>query len=224
MAIVFIRSVILYALLIFSVRLMGKRQIGELQPSELAVTILISNIATLPIEDSNIPLLTGIIPILTLAALDVIMSWFGVKSRGLRGLTCGKPAVIISGGEIDQKKMRELRFSIDDLASALRAQGVFSINEVQFAVVETTGNVSVCQKKRYQAVTNRDIYVDTEKSYDPPDIVIDQGIIVSTALKRLNLSETWLYGALENEDMDLNDVFLMTASSGGEYYLVRNEE
>ena len=103
MTIVFIRAVILYMLLIFSVRFMGKHQIGELQPSELAITILISNIATLPVEDTSLPLLTGIIPILTLASLDVIMSWLGIKSKRLRNITCGKPVVIINNGRIDQK-------------------------------------------------------------------------------------------------------------------------
>ena len=157
MSVVFIRAVILYVLLIFTVRLMGKRQIGELQPSELAITILISNIATLPVEDTGIPLLTGIIPILTLAGLDVIMSWLGIKSRTIRRFTCGKPVIIISGGQLDQKKMQSIRFTVDDLAASLRSQGIFDISEVQLAVVETTGTLSVYQKYSARNVTNGDM-------------------------------------------------------------------
>lgn len=223
MAIVFIRAVILYMLLIFAVRLMGKHQIGELQPSELAVTILISNIATLPVEDTGIPLLTGIIPILTLAGIDVIMSWIGIKSKRIRNLMCGKPVVVISNGELDQKKMKDIRFTVDDLVSALRSQGIFDISEVQFAVVETTGSVSVYQKRPYQVVTNRDIHSDVSSSTDPPEIIIDQGILINEALVRLKLSEKWITNTLKNENVSLNEVFYMTAGSDKEYSIVRKE-
>ena len=131
MTVVFIRAVILYLLLLAAVRFMGKHQIGELQPSELAVTILISNIATLPVEDTGMPLFTGIIPVLTLACLDVVMSCIGVKSRVVRDLTGGKPVVIVSNGKIDQKKMRDLRFTVDDLIEAMHSLNIFDISEVQ---------------------------------------------------------------------------------------------
>ena len=174
MSVVFIRAVILYILLIFTVRLMGKRQIGELQPSELAITILISNIATLPVEDTGIPLLTGIIPIVTLAGLDVIMSWLGIKSRTIRRFTCGKPVIIISGGQLDQKKMQSIRFTVDDLAASLRSQGIFDISEVQLAVVETTGTLSVYQKYSARNVTNGD-RERKGKDENPPEVVDADG-------------------------------------------------
>ncbi|MBQ7981655.1 MAG: DUF421 domain-containing protein, partial [Oscillospiraceae bacterium] len=153
---------------------MGKRQIGELQPSELAVTILISNIATLPVEDTGIPLLTGIIPIITLASLDVIMSWLAIKSRGVRRVMSGTPAIIIQDGKLDQKQMREIRFTIDDLMESLRGQGIFDISQVQFAMVETTGNLSVYQKYQYRNVTNSDMELKG-KSINPPEVVIADG-------------------------------------------------
>ena len=146
MTVVFIRAVILYCVLIFSVRLMGKRQIGELQPSELAITILISNIATLPVEDLSIPLITGLLPVLTLVCLDVLMSWLSVKSKKMRGIVSGEPVIIISDGKVDQQKLYNLRFTTDDLMEAIRTQGIFDLEEVQFAVVETTGRVSVYPK------------------------------------------------------------------------------
>lgn len=222
MTIVFIRAVILYMLLIFSVRFMGKHQIGELQPSELAITILISNIATLPVEDTSLPLLTGIIPILTLASLDVIMSWLGIKSKRLRNITCGKPVVIISNGRIDQKKMKEIRFTVDDLTEALHSQNIFDISEVQFAVVETTGTVSVYQKYEYRNVTNGDMKLKS-KSIDPPEIVIDEGVIVNDALERLNLSEDKLRSILEKEQLKVKDIFIMTLDSDMKHSIVRRE-
>lgn len=222
MTIVFIRAVILYMLLIFSVRFMGKHQIGELQPSELAITILISNIATLPVEDTSLPLLTGIIPILTLASLDVIMSWLGIKSKRLRNITCGKPVVIINNGRINQKKMKEIRFTVDDLTEALHSQNIFDISEVQFAVVETTGTVSVYQKYEYRNVTNGDMKLKS-KSIDPPEIVIDEGVIVNDALERLNLSEEKLRSILEKERLKVKDIFIMTLDSNMKHSIVRRE-
>lgn len=223
MTVVFIRAAVLYLLLIFSVRFMGKHQIGELQPSELAVTILISNIATLPVEDMSMPLFTGVIPILTLASLDVIMSWLGVKSRRLRNITCGKPVVIISGGVIDQRKMRDIRFTVDDLMEALHSQNIFDLNEVQFAVVETTGTVSVYQKYEYRSVSNGDMGIH-EKSIDPPEVVIDQGRIVNDALKRSGSSEKQIKAILEKEKISLKDVFLLTVDSSGAYSIVRKDK
>ena len=126
MGTIFIRALILYFVVIFSVRLMGKRQLGELQPSELVITILISNIATLPLEDTAIPLLPGILPILSMVCFEVIISWFSLKSRRLRRVICGSPKIIIRNGQIEQDTMRELRLSIDDLMTALRGNQVFA--------------------------------------------------------------------------------------------------
>lgn len=223
MIVVFIRAVILYMLIIFSMRLMGKHQIGELQPSELAVTILISNIATLPVEDMTMPLFTGIIPIITLACLDVIMSWFGIRSKRLRNLTCGKPVIIISNGIIDRKKMEEIRFTSDDLMEALHSKDIFDISEVQFAVVETTGAVSVYQKQEYRTPTNSDLKI-IGKSINPPEIVIDDGRIVKAALSRMGKNYEYLEKLLIKEKTKLSEVFILTLDSCGNYYLVKKDQ
>lgn len=222
MIVVFIRAVILYLLIIFSMRLMGKHQIGELQPSELAVTILISNIATLPVEDMTMPLFTGIIPIITLACLDVIMSWLGIRSKRLRNLTCGKPVVIISNGIIDRKKMEEIRFTSDDLMEALHSKDIFDISEVQFAVVETTGAVSVYQKQEYRTPTNSDLKI-IGRSIDPPEIVIDDGRIIEEALSRMGKNYEYLEKLLIKEKTKLSDVFILTLDSNGNYSLVKKD-
>ena len=216
MSVVFIRAIILYMLLIFSVRLMGKRQIGELQPSELAVTILISNIATLPVEDTGIPLLTGIIPIITLASIDVIMSWLAIKSRAVRRVMSGTPAIIIRDGKLDQKQMRAIRFTVDDLMESLRGQGVFDISEVQFAMVETTGNLSIYQKYPYRNTTNSDMELKG-KSINPPEVVIADGDPDGDAMNRLART-------LKKEKTAIGDVFLMTVDSDRNYSLIRKEQ
>ena len=222
MSVVFIRAIILYMLLVFSVRLMGKRQIGELQPSELAVTILISNIATLPVEDTGIPLLTGIIPIITLASLDVIMSWLAINSRGVRRVMSGTPAIIIQDGKLDQKQMREIRFTIDDLMESLRGQGIFDISQVQFAMVETTGNLSVYQKYQYRNVTNSDMELKG-KSINPPEGVIADGKADGDAMIRLAVSIEWIERTLKKEKTAIKDVFLMTVDSDRNYSVIRKE-
>ncbi|MBQ2823870.1 MAG: DUF421 domain-containing protein [Oscillospiraceae bacterium] len=222
MTVVFIRAVILYLLLLAAVRFMGKHQIGELQPSELAVTILISNIATLPVEDTGMPLFTGIIPVLTLACLDVVMSCIGVKSRTVRNLTGGKPVVIVSNGRIDQKKMRDLRFTVDDLIEAMHSLSIFDISEVQYAVVETTGTISIYQKYEYRNVTNKDMRLHG-KSIDPPEIIIEDGSVIEENLKRTGIDMSRVNDILKKEKTIAKDIFLMTMDSEGTYSVVRKE-
>ena len=223
MFVVFIRAIILYLLLIFSVRLMGKRQIGELQPSELAVTILVSNIATLPVEDTGLPLLTGIIPIITLASLDVIMSWLGIKSRTVRKFICGTPVIIIRDGKLDQKQMKAIRFTVDDLTASLRGQGIFDISEVQFAIVETTGILSVYRKYQYNDVTNGDINL-RGTDVNPPETVVSDGGLDREAMGRLKLSEEWVERTLKKEKTDIENVFLMTVDPNRRYSVIKKEE
>lgn len=219
MLIVFIRSVVLYLMIIFSVRLMGKRQIGELQPSELVVTILVSNIATLPIEDISIPMSMGIVPILTLVSLDVIMSAVTLKSRRIRRIVSGSPKIIIEGGKLKPELLSELRFTADDLLEGLRAQGVFDISEVEQAVVETTGAISVFLKKRSQPPSAQDLGLDTPPS-PPPVLIIECGSIIEPALKSLGFDRQWLDKTLKKESRRLSEVFLMTADRGGKYTIV----
>ncbi len=222
MTVVFIRAVILYCVLIFSVRLMGKRQIGELQPSELAITILISNIATLPVEDLSIPLITGLVPVLTLVCLDVLMSWVSMKSKKMRGVISGEPVIIISNGKIDQQRLFDLRFTTDDLMEALRSQGIFDPEEVQFAIVETTGKVNVYPKYENRPVTNGDLQLKNRSS-DPPAVVVQDGKVMQSSLERLGLGEGWLDKTLRENNVNATDIFIMTAETAGIYRIIKKE-
>lgn len=222
MTIILIRTLILYIVVIFSVRLMGKRQLGELQPAELVVTILISNIATLSLEDLDIPLFKGIMPILLLVCFEVIVSFISLKSVRVRRWISGSPKIIIRDGKIDQETLYALRFSVDDLMTSLRADGVFAVEDVQFAIVETNGKVSVYQKSAQQPAVKEDVHAD-KKSVDPPQIIIADGQIRSKALEAIGQDKKWLDMILRTSEMNLKDVFLMTADKACRYNIVKKE-
>ncbi len=222
MLIVFFRAIILYIVIVFCIRLMGKKQIGELQPSELVVTILLSNIATLPIEDINIPVLMGLVPIFTIVCLDVFLSYLSLCSRKFRRIICGSPKIIISDGKLDQQILRKLRFTVDDLMEALRTQSVFDISEVQLAVVETTGQISVFVKKENQPATPQDLKLNV-KNDNPPQLIVDDGEIVEPALSSLGIDKNWVEKTLKSEGCPIKQAFIMTCDKKRRYNLIRRE-
>lgn len=202
---------------------MGKRQIGELQPSELVITILVSNIATLPLEDLNIPLIMGILPILSLVCFEVIMSWISLKSKSIRRIVSGSPKIIIRDGVLDQKVLKDLRFSVDDLMTALRGNNIFDIADVQFAVVETNGGVSVYEKYAQRNVKNTDLNLADDSS-DPPVIIISDGKLIPQGLDESGLERQWLYDLTKRKHIGISDIFLLTADKKGKYTLIKKEK
>ncbi len=209
MLIITIRTILLYILIVFSLRLMGKKQLGELQPSELVTTILISNIATLALEDSSIPMLMGVVPILMIVCLDVIMSGIMLKSRKIRKIISGTPKVIISNGIIDQAQLKNLRYTIDDVAEAMREQGIFDISQVQYAVVETNGKINFLQKD--------------SGAKNPPEMIIKDGEIARESLAVTGLGEGWVKEILREQGQKENSVFVMSADSDGNPVIVPKE-
>lgn len=218
MSIVLIRSLILYILVIFSVRLMGKRQLGELQPSELVITILISNIATLPLEDTDIPLLLGVTPILALVCFEVIISWINLVFPKFRKIISGSPKIIIRNGKTDPATLRELRFSVDDLMMSLREKEVFDIEDVQFAIVETTGNISVMKKQSDDTPDRKDLGLKMKNS-DPPQVIVSDGKIIKQAVKVMGI-EGSIEKILASINLKLNEVFIMTADMQGNFFII----
>lgn len=218
MSIVLIRSLILYILVIFSVRLMGKRQLGELQPSELVITILISNIATLPLEDTNIPLLLGVTPILALVCFEVIVSWINLVFPKFRKIISGSPKIIIRNGKTDPQTLKELRFSVDDLMMSLREKEVFDIEDVQFAIVETTGNISVMKKQSVDTPERSDLGLKV-KNYDPPQVIVSDGKVIPQAVKVMGVQGS-IEKILDSLNLKLDDVFIMTADTQGHFFIV----
>lgn len=222
MSVVLIRSLILYIIVIFGVRLMGKRQLGELQPSELVITILISNIATLPLEDTNIPLLVGILPILTLVCYEVIMSWVTLKSLRMRRIISGRPKIVIRNGQIEQATLRDLRLSVDDLMTALRTNQIFDPSQVQFAIMETTGTISVYPKADYQPLTQGDINLH-KPSMNPPVVVIQDGCVMEKSLVMIDQNHIWLNQKLAEHRLTTDQVFLMLSDSTGSCTIIQKK-
>lgn len=225
MLIVFIRVFLIYILIIFSLRLMGKRQIGQLQPSELVVTILVSNIATMSIEDTNVPLIGGIVPILALVSFDVIISAVSLKSKRARRIISGTPRVLIQDGKINQAEMHELRFTIDDVMSQLRSNSIFDIQEVAFAIVETTGALSVYQKYDARPLTPKTMGMPQPTTPDaPPVVMISDGAIIDSAFSYCNLRPEWLSKLLKEQELQSSDIFLMTCDRQANYLIVKKDQ
>lgn len=218
------RSLILFFTVTVALRFMGKRQLGELQPSELATTIMISNIAAIPIENTDAPIVSVIASIAFLACLEVLDSAAALKSRAVRRLAVGTPRFVIHDGTIDQKELRALRWSLDDLVEQLRANGVFDISEVSFAVVETNGSLSVLQKFSARPVTGGDLGLQPPDGDAPSAIVISDGDIVPRALQYCNLTEDWLRNILKKEGHAPQDIFLMNCWRNARYTIVLKEK
>ena len=201
---------------------MGKRQIGELQTSELVVTLLISDIAAISMQNTEQSLLSGIVPILILIVCEIIISFLMLKRAGYRRIICGKPIVIISDGKINQSEMHRLRMSTEDLSEELRQQGIFNIEDVGFAIVETNGKLSVLKKPEKDIPTAEELGIKTnDKGLEV--VVISDGEISKYSLKICGLNRDWLFDILKKENTELNDVFLMIANGQGEYKIIEKE-
>lgn len=217
-----IRTILLYIVIILAIRIMGKRQIGELQTSELVVTLLISDIAAIPMQNTEQSLLSGIVPILILIVCEIIISFLMLKRAGFRRIICGKPIVIISDGKINQSEMHRLRMSTEDLSEELRQQGIFNIEDVGFAIVETNGKLSVLKKPEKDIPTAEELGIKTnDKGLEI--VVISDGEISKYSLKICGLNRDWLFDILKKENTELNDVFLMIANGQGEYKIIEKE-
>lgn len=223
MVLALIRTFILYILILFCVRIMGRRQVGELQPSELVITMLISNLASRPIEDSGLPLITGIIPIVSLVCFEVFMSYLLKDSVFLRNRIYGRPQVIIRDGKIDQKVLRALRFSIDDLIEELRLNNVFDFTEVECAIAETTGKISIYKKYEYQEVQNRDIGNKQNKSSCPTFVIVEDGCVCYEGLSLCKKDKKFLDKTLKKEKMELKKVLVMICDKNGKYTIIEKE-
>ena len=219
MLISFLRSLILYIVVIFGMRIMGKRQLGQLQPSELVVTILISNIATLPIENSDVPLILGIVPILTLMCFEVILSVCTLQSTRLRKLVWGNTRVLIQNGRINQQELSDLRYSVDDLMEQLRANGIFDLRQVEFVLAETNGQLSIVKKAPFETLSPKSAGIHVENT-PPPVLVVDDRKVIEEGLKLCKMSEQELKKLLKKAGYRLEDVFLMTCTPQKDYYIV----
>ncbi len=223
MAITAIRTAIIYLFLIAALRVTGKRQLGELQPIELVVTLLISDLAAVPMQESGAPLLSGLIPIAVLVALELILSALMVKSNGLSRLISGNPVVIIKDGKLSQKALRQLRLTVEDLLETLRQQDVFDLQEIRYAIAETNGSISLFKYADCQNATVRDLKKMPSNSGAAVPIVND-GQLVKWGLQMIGVSEEWVTEVLKKHACPLSDTLLLTADDKRRTYLIKKGE
>lgn len=219
-----IRTIILYFLIMAGLRMMGKRQIGELEPSELVLALLISDLASVPMQDFGIPLFNGVLPILVLLSLSMIISVLNLKSIRFRTFICGKPTIIIQEGRILQQEMRKTRLTLDELMEDLRQQSVADLSTVQFAILETNGQLSVLLKPEYQPLTPKTAQNKKLDDTGLPVVVISDGHLLEENLTMLGLDRCWLERKLlENNLPSVRAVFLMTVDKQHKLYFIPKE-
>lgn len=195
MILTIIRTLILFTVVVVALRLMGKRQIGQLQPYELVIIIMLSELAAIPMEDIGIPLYGGLLPILTLLVAEVILSYISLKSVKARELICGMPAVLIEGGKIMEKELERTRFNINDLLEELRSKNFPDISDVEFAILETSGHLSVIPKSQKRPLVPQDLNISTQYEGLPLPLVID-GRVMDNNLQKARLNPGWLTSEL----------------------------
>lgn len=216
------RTAFLYLIVVLCMRFMGKRQVGELQPSELVVTILISELASIPMQDLNRPVSNGIIAILVLVILELILSALSLKFIPFRRLFSGKSAIVISHGIIDQIMMKRLRYSIDDLLEGLRQKDCFCIEDVEYAILETNGTLSIMLKKSCEP-PNRDELSIPHKDFGLPITIISDGKLQNAAFVSGEITKNKVMEELNKQKLKITDVFLMTGDNSGEFVTVKKE-
>lgn len=223
MAISFVRTVIIFFSLLFSMRIMGKRQLGELEPMELVVAVLISNLASQPLSDTGSPLIYGLVPVLTLLSCQLLISYATVRSVKFRRIICGKPSILIEGGNIVQSEMEKNRITLDELYSELRALQITDISTVSRAVLETNGSLSVVLFAGENPITPNELGVQVPEN-GSPIIVINNGRVLSDNLKIMGLNEKWLLKQLKQRNVkDASAVYLMTVDRSMEINFVLKE-
>lgn len=219
---VFFRTLLIYIFLLAAMRLMGKRQIGELQISELIVTFMLSELAVNPIANPSMPLMHAVIPILQLLSTELILSFWMTKSNRMKRLLTGSPAMLICRGKLDQKVMAENRLEVDELLSEMRQSGIVSLEDVEYAILEENGKISLFPKAGRGALTYNEMQNGTQKNGIAHSIIID-GEIRTEQLAVAGKDEKWLKKVLKKERVCLAGVFLMTVDDEGEIYLIRKE-
>ena len=212
MLVTLVRAFIIYLVVTAIMRLMGKREIGQLQPTELIIMLLISELVTIPLEDNEIPLMNSLAAVAVLAFIEIAVSAVSLKSKKFRSVMQGNPVIIIREGIIDQKQMKELRMTVDDLLFALRQKDVFDIESVQYAIIESSGAMSVLLKSSARAVSVCEAGIEpANDSY--PALIIADGKLNESALKTTCLSPNKLEEVLKKENATVKDIFLMTADN-----------
>lgn len=217
MLITFFRAIVLYLIVLIVMRLMGKREIGQLQPFELAISIMIADLASTPMTEIGIPLTNGIVPILGLLVMHLIISVLNMKSLKIREIVCGKPCILVYRGKIDEKSLCKERITINELQEKLRSKDVVTLGEVEFAILETSGEVTVIKKPEKRNAIPEDFGIQPEYEGIPYDLVVD-GTVMYKNLKVLGKDYEWLKKQVKNFKIKPEDALLVTLDGKGQIF------
>ena len=217
MLITFFRAIVLYIIVLIVMRLMGKREIGQLQPFELAISIMIADLATLPMAETGIPISNGIIPILGLLVMHLVISILNMKSTKAREIICGKPSILIFRGKIDQKVLKKERFTINELEERLRDNNIFNIGDVEYAVLETSGQVTVIPKPNKRPTIPEDFNIEPKYEGIPYDLVVD-GKVMYKNLDKLGKDYVWLQRQTEKFGIKPEEALIVTIDGNNQFY------
>lgn len=224
MLVLFIRVQIIYFVVLLFLRIMGKRQIGEMQPYELVITLIIADLATVPMSDANIPLINGILPLAILVILHYSITMLARKSIIFRKIVSGQPVIVISPDGINYEALKKLNMNLHDLQESLRQCNYFYFDQIQYAIIETNGKISVVPKSQYAPATAQDVNAQTEKA-ELPILIITDGKIMKDNLKLVNISESQLNSLFKKLKISkVKDVVVMSLDSSGKmYYQLKNQ-
>ena len=218
----FIRVSMIYILVLIVMRLMGKREIGQMQPFELVIAIMIADLASVPMSDTGIPIFNGIIPILALLLFQLIISIINLKSINLRKIICGKPKILIYRGKIDEKALKKEKITINELQERLREKGIFTIGDVEYAILETSGEISVIQKPEKRNAIPEDFNIIPEYEGIPYDLIID-GKIMHKNLKQIGKNEKWLEKEVQKFKIKPENALIVTLDGKGQMFCQKKE-
>ena len=223
MATILIRTAMIYVILLIAMRMMGKRQLGELEIPELVTTLLISEIASLPIADRSIPVMHALIPLVTILTIEMILSVILLKFPALKSLASTRPSVLIRHGKLDQREMRRVRISLDELISEIRQSGICSLGDVDYAILEQNGKLSLILKRRCSPPTLEDLHIATRETGIFHALIAD-GRIDGHNLKLLGYDRAWLAAYLNSRGKNAADLFFLGINDGGEFYSIDKEK
>lgn len=217
MSTIFVRTIIVYIIVLIAVRLMGKREIGQLQPFELVVIIIIADVASVPMEDINVPLLQGIIPILALLVGQLIFSYLNIKLPWFHKIFTGKATILIEKGKILEDNLKKQRYSLEGLIEQMRVAGYPNIIDVDYAILETSGEISVIPKMQKNSVTLEDLKID-KKEEGLPRILVLEGNIIESNLYALKKDKIWLEKKIKEIKMTLEKILILVVDESGNLY------
>ena len=223
MLITFFRSIILYIIVLIVMRFMGKREIGQMQPFELAISIMIADLASIPMTETGVPIFNGIIPILGLLVMHLIISVMNIKSLKAREIICGKPSILIYRGKINEKALRKERFTINELQERLRSNNVVNLGDVEYAILETSGEVTVIQKPEKRNTIPEDFNIQPDYEGIPYDLVVD-GKVMEKNLQEIGKNYTWLKNQVEKFKIKPEEALVVTIDGKGQIFCQKKGE